>query len=104
MKCDVCGKEMSISTKHGISSIAGMTFNIHIESSEDISTLQDQYGPYEIRDYHICIECWLRKAGIKATLKPMPRYTNILPNPLEDVMKLSDGQHTFLYVKKDMIK
>lgn len=63
-QCDVCGKD----TETSGFSIAGFVFQIveRVEMTEEtMECLKKQFGPYEIKDYIVCIECWLRSWGIK---------------------------------------
>jgi len=64
MKCDVCGKGMN--NLDG-SKIEGFVLNLtwHTDKTPELERLvQNQFGPYENRNYHICLECCLRAMGV----------------------------------------
>lgn len=65
--CDVCNKNMV--DKNG-ARVEAVNLIFTIDTTNGIISkefLQKQLGPYEInREYHICIECWIKSLGIKA--------------------------------------
>ena len=71
MKCDVCGKNLSMpgETKTGVSmfSLAAKT---DIDTPEAVVFMECFMGPYEVeRTYNICGECVLRAFGVKPPIE-----------------------------------
>ena len=61
MKCDVCGKDMA-----DYAGVVGFRLRLGWDESESRrgARIRKQFGPYETRDYDICIECVLRTFGV----------------------------------------
>lgn len=69
MKCDVCGKNLTMPSGPNIS-------QLKISAENSVDTIEANVfweiymGPYELnRDYHICGECTLRAFGVKPGIK-----------------------------------
>jgi hypothetical protein len=62
-KCAICGKEMGVSKN---ATVIGFHFKLSLSEDidqETMSEVQKQFGPYEMKDYKSCVECYLRKMG-----------------------------------------
>ena len=67
--CEVCGKEFGdpaiIGIRIGYGSGLGMIAPADNPIiSDNLDNLKKQFGPYELRMYSICWECWLRAMGV----------------------------------------
>jgi len=68
MECDVCGKNLSCSSKD-VSSVSMLSFSARIDTFDDpeiVNFMKHFMGQYEIdRIYNICGECTLKTFGVK---------------------------------------
>jgi len=71
MKCDVCGKSLTIPNKQKTAcSQFSISAQCDIDKPEELIFMECFMGPYEVgRTYNICGECTLRAFGVKPPIE-----------------------------------